>query len=163
MSGGGTWRSVWTIVLSLALAMFLTILPMPSGVEELRPQWVPLTMIFWCLTQPERVGIFWAFGTGLTLDVLSGSLLGQQALGLSAIAYVAVILHPRIRLFPLWQQSLFVWVLLLVERLLTLWVLGATGQPLPTLTYWLPTFIGIVLWPWLFVVLSAIERRLGAR
>ncbi len=159
----GAWRNIWTVVLSLALAMFLTILPMPAAVEDFRPQWVPLTIIFWCLTRPEQVGVFWAFGTGLTLDVLAGSLLGQQALGLSVIAYAAVILHARIRLFPLWQQSLFVWVLLLVERLLTLWVLGATGQPLPTLTYWLPTFVGLLLWPWLFVMLTAIEQRLNGR
>ena len=160
---GAAWRNRWVVVLTLALAMFLTILPMPVGAESLRPQWVALTIIFWCLTRPGRVGVFWAFGVGLALDVLVGSLLGQQALGLSVVAYVTVILHTRIRLFPLWQQSLFVWVLLLVERLLTLWVLGATGQPLPTLTYWLPTFVGLLLWPWLFAVLSAIEHRFGAR
>ncbi len=60
---------------------------------------------------------------------------------------LAVILHPRIRLFPLWQQTFLVWVLLLVERLLTLWVLGATGQPLVPLSYWISTLIGAALWP----------------
>ena len=39
---------MWTVVLSLALAMFLTILPMPAVVEDFRPQWVALTIIFWC-------------------------------------------------------------------------------------------------------------------
>lgn len=149
----------WAILLSLMLAMLLTILPMPAEVEEFRPQWVALFLIFWCLTVPEQVGVFWAFGTGLILDVVSGSILGQQALGLSVIAYVAVELHQRIRLFPLWQQTLFVWVLLLAERLLTLWVLGATGQPMPTLVYWVPTFLGLLLWPWLAVVLSDLARR----
>lgn len=135
---------------------------MPVGVDELRPQWVALTLIFWSLTVPDRVGVFWGFGVGLVLDAVTGSLLGHNALGLSAVAYVAVELHQRVRLFPIWQQCLFVWVLLLLDRLLWLWVAGATGQPTPTLVYWAPTFVGLLLWPWLYVVLRDLARRSGA-
>lgn len=160
MSETARW-GLWTVLSSLVIAMFLTILPMPAGLEGFRPQWVTLTIIFWCLTLPDRVGVFWGFGVGLMLDVLTASLLGQQALGLSLVAYVAIKLHARIRLFPLWQQSFFVWVLLLAERLLTLWILGVTGQPMPTLSYWIPTFVGLLLWPWLSAVLAQVERRMG--
>jgi rod shape-determining protein MreD len=151
------------VLLSLALAMFLTILPMPTGFDDFRPQWVVLTVIFWGLRQPERVGVFWAFGTGLLLDVLSGSLLGQQALGLSLVAYAVALLYARIRLFPPWQQAFFIWLLLLVERLFTLWVLGATGQPLPGLSYWDSSFIGLLIWPWLSRALTSLDRRMGTR
>jgi rod shape-determining protein MreD len=61
----------------------------------------------------------------------------------------------------LWQQALFVWVLLLVERLLNLWVLAATGQPMPSLIYWVPTLLGLLLWPWLLVILNDLGRRTG--
>jgi len=154
-------RGVWAVILSLAAALFLSILPMPSFAEELRPEWVTLTLIFWTLTLPDRVGVFWAFCVGLVLDVATGTLLGQHALGLSVVVYLAVTLHQRVQIYPLWQQTLFVWVLLLVERLLSLWVLGATGQPTPTLIYWAPTFLGLILWPWLSVVLSDLARRSG--
>jgi rod shape-determining protein MreD len=153
---------LWAVVLSLMLAVFLTILPMPVWAEDLRPQWVALTLIFWVLALPDRIGVFWAFGTGLVLDAATGTLFGHHALGLSLVAFVAVGLHPRIRIFPMWQQSLFVWVLLLVERLMFLWVLAATGQPTPTLIYWAPTFLGLLLWPWLAVVLRDLGRRAGA-
>lgn len=161
MSERKPW-GLWIVVASLTFAMFLTILPLPFGWEDFRPQWVTLTIVFWCLTRPERVGVFWAFGTGLMLDVLTASLLGQQALGLSLVAYVVVKLHARIRLFPRWQQSVFVWLLLLAERLLALWILGATGQPLPTLSYWIPAVIGLLLWPWWSGVLARIERQMRA-
>jgi rod shape-determining protein MreD len=147
------------VAASLAVALILTVLPMPHWAAELRPQWVALTLIFWCLSRPERVGVFWAFGTGVLVDVVSGTVLGQNALALSVVAYLAIELHQRIRIFPLWQQAVSVWVLLLVERLLTVWILGATGAPTPTLWYWVPTFLGLLLWPWLAVVL----RDLGAR
>jgi rod shape-determining protein MreD len=154
-------RGGWLIVASLMIALFLAILPMPAGIDTYRPPWVALVALYWCLSVPERFGVFSAFATGLALDVASGSLFGQHALGLSLVAYVAVELHQRIRLFPLWQQSLFVWILLLVERLLNLWVLAATGQPIPPAIYWVSTLLGLLLWPWLFVILSDLGRRVG--
>ncbi len=150
------------VFLTLVVALFLTILPLPTAIEDLRPQWVAMTLIFWALALPERVGVFWAFGTGLVLDVASGTLLGHHALGLSLVVYVAVELHARVRIFPLWQQALFVWVLLILERLLALWVLGATGQPMPGLSYWASAFAGLLLWPWLYLVLRDLSRRAGA-
>lgn len=156
----GERRGLRMVIGSLAVAMFLTVLPLPSGLEDYRPQWVTLTTIFWCLNLPERVGVFWGFWTGLALDVLTGSLLGQQAMCLSLVAYVVIKLEARIRLFPLWQQSALVWVLLLADRLLTLWILGATGQPMPALAYWAPTFVGLLLWPVLSALLTLIQRRI---
>ncbi|HYN79104.1 MAG TPA: rod shape-determining protein MreD [Lamprocystis sp. (in: g-proteobacteria)] len=155
-------RGNWAVVVSLLAAAFLSILPMPGWLDDFRPQWVVLTLIFWSLTTPDRVGVFWAFGAGLVLDVTAGALLGHHALGLAVVAYVVVELHQRLRTFPLWQQTLFVWVLLLVERLLYLWVLGATAQPTPALIYWAPTFVGAALWPWVYVVLRDLARRAGA-
>lgn len=149
------------VLLTLVAALFLAILPLPAAAEDLRPQWVALTLIFWALALPDRVGVFWAFGTGLVLDVATGTLLGHHALGLSVIVYVAVELHARVRIFPLWQQALLVWLLLVLERLLALWVLGATGQPMPSLTYWWSPFVGLLLWPWLTVVLRDLARRAG--
>lgn len=149
------------VLLTLVAALFLTILPLPAPAEDLRPQWVALTLIFWALALPDRVGVFWAFGTGLVLDVATGTLLGHHALGLSVVVYLALELHARVRIFPLWQQALLVWLLLVLERLLALWVLGATGQPMPSLTYWWSTFVGLLLWPWLTVVLRDLARRAG--
>lgn len=157
----GNGRGFWWIPVSLLLAMILSVVPVPAGMDDFRPQWVTLAVIFWCLTRPDRVGVFWAFWAGLILDTLTGSLLGQQALGLSVVAYLTAVMQSRLRLFPLWQQSVFVWVLLLVERLLTLWVLGATGQPVPPIGYWIPTLVGLLIWPLVAVLLTAIGRRTG--
>lgn len=154
-------RRAWVIAASLAVALFLTILPMPDWSQDFRPPWVTMTLIYWTLALPSRVGVFWGFATGLVLDVTTGTVLGQHALSLSVVGYLGVELHQRIRIFPMLQQAVSVWVLLLVERLLSLWVIGATGQPTPTLSYWLPTFVGTLLWPWVFVLLRDLRRRAG--
>jgi rod shape-determining protein MreD len=93
------------------------------------------------------------------LDVTSGTVLGQHALSLSVVVWLAVELHKRIRAFPPVQQAGSVWVLLLLERLISMWVMGATGQPTPSLGYWLPTFVGMLLWPWVFILLRDLRRR----
>lgn len=147
------------ILMTLGVALFLTVLPMPQGAEHFRPQWVAMTLIYWALALPARIGVFWAWGAGLVLDVTSGTVLGQHALSLSVSVYLALELHQRIRSFPLPQQAVSVWVLLLVERLLSLWVIGATGQPTPTLWYWMPTFVGMLLWPWVLILLRGLRRR----
>lgn len=149
------------VALTLVIALTLTIVPMPPWADDYRPQWVTLILVYWCLVMPARFGIFTGFAVGIAHDVVSGALLGEHALSLSVVAYLAGELHRRIRAFPLWQQAVAIWLLLLVERLLSLWVLGATGQPTPTLTYWLPTFVGLLLWPWFSPLLDRLRMSAG--
>lgn len=146
---------------TLVVALLLTILPMPHWAVDYRPQWVALALVFWTMTLPQRVGIFWGFGTGVVLDVILGSVIGQHAFSLSVVCFLAVELYQRILPFPPWQQALSVWLLLLMERLLSLWILGATGQPTPSLGYWIPTFVGALLWPWIFMLMGGLRERFG--
>lgn len=147
------------ILLLFLLALVLNIMPLPLWAQDFRPQWLALVLIYWCMALPERVGVGTAWTLGLLQDAVSGALLGQHALSLSVMAFLTVRLHQRIRIFPLWQQALSVFVLLLVERLLSLWVIGATGQPTPSLWYWAAAPVGMLLWPWLYVVLRDVRRR----
>jgi rod shape-determining protein MreD len=147
------------ILILFLIALMLTVMPLPEWARDFRPQWVTLMLIYWCMALPQRVGVGTAWTLGVFEDVLTGTLLGQHALGLSVTAYITLRLHRRIRVFPLWQQSLSVFVLLLVEHLLSLWVIGATGQPTPSLWYWTPTLVGMLLWPWFYIVLRDVRRR----
>jgi rod shape-determining protein MreD len=147
------------ILILFLIALVLTVMPLPNWVRDFRPQWVTLMLIYWCMALPQRVGVGTAWTLGVFEDVLTGTLMGQHALGLSVTAFLALRLHQRIRIFPLWQQSLSVFVLLLVEHLLSLWVIGATGQPTPSLWYWMPTLVGMFLWPWFYIVLRDVRRR----
>lgn len=150
-------RAVLLVGGTMITALTLMVLPMPTAIEDYRPQWVTLILIYWCLVRPAQIGVFSGFALGIAHDVVSGGLLGAHALSLSVVAYLTEELHRRIRAFPLWQQAVAVWLLLLVERLLSLWVLGAIGQPTPALAYWLPTFVGLLLWPWLSLALDRLR------
>lgn len=157
MSGNGPSRLV--VFSTLCAALLLMILPMPDWARPFRPQWVTLVMIYWAIALPHQIGVGSGFLAGILLDVLTGTLLGQHALGLSVVMFIALQLHQRIRVFPFWQQSLGVLVLLLVEHLLALWVIGATRSATPGLQYWAVPPIGALLWPWVFVTLRKIRRH----
>lgn len=152
-------RGLGIIWLTFGIALLLTILPLPEWARPLRPQWVSLVLIYWCLALPHRISVGTGFTLGLLLDVLTGTLLGQHALGLSLVAYLAVQLHARIRVFPLWQQALAVLVLLTMEQILSFWVIAIIGQRPPELQYWAIPLIGALLWPWTFVTLRNIRRH----
>ena len=149
----------YIIYLTLILGFILTIMPLPEWAQDYRPQWVALILIYWCMALPERIGVGVGWISGLLLDVLSGALLGQHALGLAVIAFLTLKLYRRVRVLPLRQQMFTVLVLLLVERLSNLWSAGAAGHSTPTLWYWITPLIGMLLWPWVYITLRDIRRR----
>ncbi len=147
------------IIFSFIVALLLTTIPLPDGLRPYRPDWVGLVLIYWCLAVPDRVNVGYGWVTGLLMDVLTGTLLGQHALSLTLMAYLTVKLHQRIRLYPMWQQSLTVLLLLTLHQLLTMWVHGITGQPSHGWFYWLPSFIGMALWPFVYQFLRTLRRQ----
>ncbi len=148
----------WVIAMTFVAAMMLTMVPLPDWAEYLRPEWVTMVLIYWCLALPERVGVGIGWIAGLLLDVIHGAVLGQYALALSLIAYLTFNLHRRMRIYPLAQQALIVLMLLLLQQLLVIWIKGFLGESPNSLKYWLPSFTSMLLWPWLFLILRDVRR-----
>lgn len=147
-------------VLTLLIALVLEILPAPEWGRVIGPQWSLLVVLYWVLALPHRVGIFSAWLVGLTVDVLGGSLLGEHALGYALAAFVVLRLHRQVRPFPAWQQAVLLLGLLLLQQLVSLWVMGITGRPPGSLlAYFMPSLVGMLLWPWLFALLRIVRRR----
>ncbi|MCW3149814.1 rod shape-determining protein MreD [Stutzerimonas stutzeri] len=155
----GRARNGWVIWLSLLVALLLSIAPMPASAELGRPLWLGMVIAYWSLTLPHRGGMGAAFGFGLALDVLSGTLLGQNGLPLILIAFLVLSLQQRLRMFPLWQQSMVLLVVLGLAQLVQLWLNTLTGNRPPTLLFLVPVPISALLWPWVFVVLHWLRRR----
>ena len=92
MSSGRASRHL-PVVLSLIVALALTMLPLPPALDIIRPDWLALIVIFWALSVPRSYGVGIAFLVGIVLDVSQGTLIGQHALGLTVIAYITVRFH----------------------------------------------------------------------
>jgi rod shape-determining protein MreD len=112
---------------------------------------------------PGRVGIFTAFIIGLCLDVAEGSLLGQNAFVLAGLAYVVLRFHLRMRVFPLWQLTLSVFVLLFMAGFLDLWIDGIAGQATFGPARWGPVASATLLWPLVMGAMDRVRERLERR
>ena len=106
----------WIIWLTFAIGLILSISPMPQFMEILRPLWLALLLAFWTLYMPHKVGMVTAWCLGLAEDVLYGTLLGQNALILTLITFLVLSLQQRLRMFPMWQQSLVILVIFGLAR-----------------------------------------------
>ena len=58
------------IVMSVLLAMILMLMPLPDSFRFFRPEWVLLTLMYWAMALPRRVGVGYAWLVGLFMDVL---------------------------------------------------------------------------------------------
>lgn len=142
------------IFTTLAVALILTLVPLPPILDIMRPYWVAIVIIYWCLETQDRISLGLAFTIGIVLDLLSASLLGLHALSLVIMVYLVIRFRARLRFFPPWQQALSVLALLTNDRIILLWIMTLRGEPLPSLNFWLPPIVGTLLWPWLFLLLD---------
>ncbi len=149
----------WIIFASFVAALMMTIFPLPGWGEHVRPEWVVMVLIYWCMALPERVGIGIGWLAGLFVDVAQGTLLGQHALAMAVVAYLTVKLHQRIRVFPMPQQALTILMLVTIYSILMLWIRGLTGHAPEVWIVLIPTLTTTALWPLVFVLMRFVRRR----
>ncbi len=154
----------WVLpISSFILALVLAVIPLPEAVAAFRPDWVPLVMIYWALATPERFGLLTALWLGLALDALSGALLGQHAIAMLVVVYLSLRFHLRIRVFPIWQMTMAVFVMLAIYEFLLFWVDGVVGRSVPYIERWAAVLTGALLWPLVLGVLDRMRQPKQAR
>jgi len=147
--------SPWFIAGSLLVALLLSML----GQRPWMPDLLALTLVFWTVHQPLRIGIGAAFCFGLVMDVQQAGLLGQHALSYTALSFLAIMIHRRVLWFPVPSQALQILPLLLAAHVLDLLVRLASGGGFPVWSYWVAPFLQALLWPVASVVLLMPQRR----
>ncbi|SDS95037.1 rod shape-determining protein MreD [Halopseudomonas sabulinigri] len=152
-------RSSLVIIFTLLVALLLSVMPMPEPFNLGRPMWLALVLAYWVMALPHRVGLLTAWLAGLVSDVLFGQLFGQHALVMTLIVWQLLLLHQRIRRFPLWQQSLVMLPVFGIAQMVLLWLNSLSGNRPPTLLFLLPALVSAILWPWVHTLLQGIKRR----
>lgn len=148
---------------SLLLALVFGLMPLPEPLAPLRPYWLGLVLIYWLLEAPDRVGLGFAFLMGLAADLVFGTLFGEQAMRLVMLAFIVQRFRARLRFFPLWQQALAVFLLLLNDRVIAAVIRLFQGEGLPPPGFWVSPLSGLLLWPWLFLLIDRLRLRRRVR
>jgi rod shape-determining protein MreD len=158
-SSGGTW----VIACSFAVAFMLAVMPLPHTILWARPEWVTLVLIYWVIALPQRIGILVSFLVGLLLDSLEGAALGQNALSLSVVAYLSLLLYQRLRVFNMWQQAAVIFVMVGINQLVGQWLQNISGLNTGNPLFLMPVAISALLWPGVMTLLRHLRRRYQVR
>lgn len=153
------------VLLTFVLALICEVFPWPIDLQGYRPAWLIMVLMYWVMAIPKRVNIGSAFLLGLSWDLVSGSLLGIHALILSIFVYL-IATHNNyliLRNLSLWQQSLFVILFISLIRfslfLIELFLHNANFN----LQELIGSVISGILWPWVFLILRGIRRKISLR
>lgn len=147
------------VFITLFVGLMLSIMPLPGGIQPLRPDWLAMLLIFWAMQLPRSWSVGSAWIAGVILDVSYGTLLGQHAVALCVIVFITVRFHLLMRVFPLSQLTATIFALIALYQFILFWINGVAGVTAPSIAYWGPVITGTILWPFLYVFLSGIRLR----
>jgi rod shape-determining protein MreD len=138
-------------------ALMLNMLPI--GRTPWMPDFLALTLVFWAVHQPLRVGVGAAFVFGLAMDVHQASLLGQHALAYTALSYFAIMIHRRLLWFTVPSQAVQVFPLFATAHAISLVIRLIAGGIFPGWNIVLAPVLEAMLWPIASILLLAPQRR----
>lgn len=145
-------RVSWVAVaLSFAAAAVLELLAMPQMLLAFRPEWMVLTLIYWLLRHPERIGLFSAFIVGGIMDVLSGTYLGIHIIACCIVSYLVLTMHQRLKMFPVLQQSLVIFFIIGILLMIVMTIRGALGAVDNNMSYLGAALSSALVWPFVLI------------
>ncbi|EDP46879.1 rod shape-determining protein MreD [Rickettsiella grylli] len=135
------------MVISFSGAILLNILPLPPMFALFFPLWLPLVLIYWIMVLPGHIHFTLAWLLGLFIDVLYGSYLGEHSLALCVVAYLAYRFHLQFRMFPVPQQMLFVFVMLIIYQTILIVTQAWLGFVIDFRWVWISLLMSALIWP----------------
>ncbi|PJD94968.1 MAG: rod shape-determining protein MreD [Legionella sp.] len=136
------------LLLAFLVALALSILPMPEWLSSFRPSWILLLVLYIEYFIPWRLPILSLFLTGLILDVLLSTIIGEHAFALLLVTWIASTRSRRFQFFSMMQQILLVGLFCFMYQLLI-----SFSNAILSFNYslWMPlasALSSMLLWPW---------------
>lgn len=147
------------IYLSLVAALMLNLVVSDNIVILVRPDFIALTILYWNIHQPRQSGMSLAFVSGIIMDVVNTSIMGQHALIYCLITFFALLFYRRLRMFGAFRQiPAILWILLLAQ-IAQLLIGTLTGTYSPDWRILLTSVSGGLLWPFVAIMLTNLRKQ----
>lgn len=140
------------VILSFVIAAVLELVSMPGFLDAYRPEWLVLTVVYWLIRHPEKMGIVAGFITGLAMDVMSGSYFGIHSLALSLVCYLVLGMHRRLKMFPVIQQSMVMFFIAGIHLMIVYTMRSLLSVADNGLEYMWQAFVSALVWPLILVL-----------
>ena len=154
------------IYLTLFIALYVDTYVFSSDFQMRKPTFVLLTLIYWNMALPDRIGIMAALLFGIFVDLIEGSLLGLHGILFVLITYVCQRFFYQFRVSPFWQQSFILFLLFILYKQVFALDFMNTNQDLTNFSdssFFINSFLfalfSAFIWPPLFLMLRYYRRR----
>ncbi|MGE8540620.1 rod shape-determining protein MreD [Acinetobacter sp. ANC 3813] len=145
---------LFAIVISVVFASALMVYPLSYELSGWRPLFMLMITLFWVLCQPTWCGVWFAFGTGLFVDLLVDAPLGMNALCFVLISFIARFLTRERRILT-FSNLWIITSIAILAHLFFIWVAQVmSGVHFSFTRHWLPLFSSVMLWPVLYYMLK---------
>ncbi|WP_066569194.1 rod shape-determining protein MreD [Snodgrassella sp. CFCC 13594] len=135
------------IALSLLLALFIDLIPIPEPINSWLPECTALLMLYWALYRPQNIGIGVAFFLGILMDIGLGTPLGEHALAYTIAVYVILQNQRQVSLYPFGLQSLAILGTLLLIQCILIVVTFFQSHQFAGWSLLVAPFTSALLWP----------------
>ena len=142
------------IALAMILVLALSILPLPVFLNDIRPPWILLLILYLQCYLERSFHLFYIIFMGLALDALLMTTLGQHALILTLVAWMA---HRNVRYFRLYsigQQMAWIGFFCFsyqgISMVIDVFLGNATAFSFWPITG--GTITGLLFWPWVRLI-----------
>ena len=148
------------VLTSLLIALLLNATLWNVRYWNIPPDFVALLLLYWGINQPRRIGFLLVFILGIAVDVLMGAALGVHSLAYSLAMYFVLRGQRQIELYPFWQQTVivFIFILLIQTVNLAVNVLLLKGA-FHHWGYFLSSATTAILWTPLSNIILFLQRR----
>lgn len=150
--------SIVSVYFTFLIALLCQLFPWVGQGVIFRPDFMLVVLLYWLLRAPNLCNVGTAWVAGLLVDLATGSLLGQHALSFTITAFVAILYQRRLVLFSSWQLAGYVFILLILERLLILLLKLFAGNENPSWHYFWPVLTGLILWQLMIIIFGGLTR-----
>ncbi|NRA60360.1 MAG: rod shape-determining protein MreD [Psychrobium sp.] len=147
---------VW---LSVLVAAVLQIIPLPPFFDVIRPNWMFLVSMYWCMALPHRYNIGSAFAHGLLLDLIWGTTLGINGLVFALCISIIIKQFQKIRSYSVWHQALTMALLTMIYLAVYYFLESMINDVVMTDLYYLSALGSLLFWPWIFFILRKTRRH----
>ena len=142
------------IVISVIVASILMVYPLSYNLSGWRPLFMLMIMLFWVLCQPTWCGIWFAFGTGIFIDLLLDAPLGLNALSFIIIAFLARFLTRERRILTFNNLWVIMGLAIVAYLLMIFFTQIIAGVQFSYARHWIPMLTSILVWPAIYYVLK---------
>ena len=145
------------IILSTLLSVILTISTFPLG--SYSPEWIILIIMYWVIAVPNMYNLYIVWLIGIVKDVTVSSVLGMNAFIYVLLAYGIKKLHKSLRYFTIIQQSIIVFLILVIEITILLWFDVLLGSNIFNSDMYWSSVTSALSWPVIFLALRYLRRK----